>query len=307
MSRPDIIANMERGWNRAPAVEIAGTPRTGVSAALWTHDEDDQQEVCAEPDASCHIVCVPQSNYMGEMFNDDRQVFAKAIHRGTVCIVNSGIRPRAIQRGRWSVLHLYLPKSILNLTAETGMLTSDGHGVELIDPKCVPDRFIELIGLEVLSEMRHGEPLSQLRIDALGQELSIRLLRCHSNLIGTRALARPQTQGGLAPWQVKRVCEAMIAAMDAGDEEASLAELALTVGLSANHFCRGFAQSTGLPPHRWMTERRIERAGQLLLDPGLSLTEIAIILGYTSQSAFGRAFARVTGVAPSVRRRELLS
>ena len=224
---------------------------------------------------------------------------------GMVSLIEAGVQPHAIHRGRWPVLHLYLSTSLVNELVEREGLAPVSFAVELIDPQCTPDLFIDQLGKEVLAEMREGAPLSQLKIDALGQELAIRMLRSHSNLIGTRALARPQLQGGLAPWQVKRVCEAMVAAMDAGEEEASLAELALLVGLSANHLCRGFAQSTGQPPHRWMTERRIERAKALLADPRLSLTEIAFAVGYTSQNTLGRAFARVTGVTPSDWRRAL--
>ena len=152
-----------------------------------------------------------------------------------------------------------------------------------------------------------GEQRGQrLAIEALATALCVDLARNHSS-IQRVAHRHRQTSGGLAPWQVKRVCEAMIAAMDDGEEEATLAELALLVGLSANHFCRSFAQSTGRPPHRWMTERRIERAKALMADPRLSLTEIALAVGYTSQNTLGRAFVRVAGMTPSEWRRARLS
>lgn len=304
MSRPDIVANMARGWNRAPAGEIIGTPRNGVSAALWTHDKNNVQEVWADRSEAYNIISVFRSSITYDMFIDDVLSFSRKAPSGGVQIVRASERPRAVLSGKWAVLHLYLPTSlILALASEEGS-GIDGSSIELIDPACAPDLFIEQIATEVLSEMRDGAPLSRLRIDALGQELSIRLLRFHSNLRGTRALARPaQLQGGLAPWQVKRVCEAMVAAMDMGEEESSLAELALLVGMSANHLCRSFARSTGQPPHRWMTERRIERAKALMANPQLSLTEIALAVGYASQNTLGRAFARSMGVAPSEWRR----
>ena len=95
--------------------------------------------------------------------------------------------------------------------------------------------------------------------------------------------------------------------MDHGEEEASLADLGLLVGLSANHFCRNFARSTRQPPHRWMTERRVDRVKAVMTDPRLTLTEIAFVVGYTSQSTLVRAFARVSGINPSEWRRANLS
>ena len=193
--------------------------------------------------------------------------------------------------------------NLIILCGEDAHLPADGDFGSLHSRLGI-DLEIAVLFDRLFGEMASGSRRGALYVDSILLHLTARLLEIRDSPTPQRT---DLVHGGLAPWQVKRVCEAMIAAMDAGEEEASLAELALTVGLSANHFCRGFAQSTGLPPHRWMTERRIERAGLLLLDPRLSLTEIALILGYTSQSAFGRAFARVTGVAPSVRRRELLS
>ena len=111
-------------------------------------------------------------------------------------------------------------------------------------------------------------------------------------------------RGGLAPWQVKRTCEAMAATLDLGEEDVGAAELAAMVGLSPNHFRRAFAQSTGLPPHRWITALRLERAKALLGDPRLGLTEIALALGFAGQSAFGRFFQRETGFTPSAFQRQ---
>ena len=162
---------------------------------------------------------------------------------------------------------------------------------------------IERLGREMLAEMRDDQPLSRLRIDALGEDLVVQLLRRHSNLAGTRALVREQARGGLAPWQVRKVTDRMLALLD---DNVSLSELAVLVDLSPSYFCTAFRQSTGLPPHRWLQERRIERAKELLNNPRLSLTEIALEVGYSGQGAFGSAFRKVTGSTPTAWRRERL-
>ena len=73
--------------------------------------------------------------------------------------------------------------------------------------------------------------------------------------------------------------------------------------LSRFHFCRAFKQSTGLAPHEWLRQRRIERAITMLRDKEVSIASIADALGYASQTAFGAAFKRMKGMTPSEWRR----
>ncbi len=61
-----------------------------------------------------------------------------------------------------------------------------------------------------------------------------------------------------------------------------------------------------LPHWRWLAERRIERAKELLADIRLSLTDVAQTLGYSGQTTFGEAIRRATGMTPGRYRREVL-
>ena len=79
--------------------------------------------------------------------------------------------------------------------------------------------------------------------------------------------------------------------------------LARLVAMSAFHFAHAFREATGTPPHRYVVERRIERAKSLLRDTGLTLDEIAHRIGYSCQSHFSVAFRKTVGVSPSAFRR----
>jgi AraC family transcriptional regulator len=68
-------------------------------------------------------------------------------------------------------------------------------------------------------------------------------------------------RGGLASWQLQRARD-FINANLAGDP--SISEVANVCGLSTNYFVRAFKQATGVPPYRWLTKQRIERAKELL-------------------------------------------
>ncbi|HTK49641.1 MAG TPA: AraC family transcriptional regulator [Gemmatimonadaceae bacterium] len=94
--------------------------------------------------------------------------------------------------------------------------------------------------------------------------------------------------------------------MDAASHEAwPIRRLAKVSGVSEAHFARSFKQAFGLPPHRYLLTRRVERATALLRETDLSITEIAFVTGWASLGTFGRTFRDVTGRSPgAVRARE---
>ncbi len=91
--------------------------------------------------------------------------------------------------------------------------------------------------------------------------------------------------------------------MDAASHEAwPVQRLAQVSGVSEAHFARSFKQAFGVPPHRYLLTRRIERATAMLRDTDLSVTEIAFGTGWESLGTFGRTFRDITGESPSANR-----
>ncbi len=87
--------------------------------------------------------------------------------------------------------------------------------------------------------------------------------------------------------------------MDAAShEDWPIGRLARVSGVSAAHFARSFKQAFGVPPHRYLLTRRIERAIALLRDTDLAVTEIAFQTGWGSLGTFGRIFRDITGESP---------
>ncbi len=88
--------------------------------------------------------------------------------------------------------------------------------------------------------------------------------------------------------------------MDADFEAAlTVADLAEVSGVSQAHFARAFKTAFGLPPHRYLLTRRIERAAALLRDTDLPIIEIAMATGWNSLGTFGRIFRDITGASPT--------
>ena len=89
--------------------------------------------------------------------------------------------------------------------------------------------------------------------------------------------------------------------MDAAShEEWPVTRLAKVSHVSAAHFARQFKEAFGLPPHRYLLTRRIEKAKALLRDTQMSISEIAFHTGWGSLGTFGRTFRDVTGESPAM-------
>ena len=91
----------------------------------------------------------------------------------------------------------------------------------------------------------------------------------------------------------------------ASNEEWPVPRLAKVSGVSEAHFARSFKDAFGVPPHRYLLTRRIERAKALLRDTDMAIIDIAFETGWNSLGTFGRVFRDVTGESPSaLRKRE---
>jgi transcriptional regulator GlxA family with amidase domain len=91
--------------------------------------------------------------------------------------------------------------------------------------------------------------------------------------------------------------------MDAASHEAwPIRRLAKVSNVSQAHFARSFKEAFGVPPHRYLLTRRIERATALLRETDLPITDIAFQTGWASLGTFGRIFRDITGESPGTMR-----
>ncbi len=152
--------------------------------------------------------------------------------------------------------------------------------------------------LKLKTEAENPGRAQQSYAEALGIVLAHELLRLNSHT----APPSQYISGGLAGWQQKRLVD-YIEEHLASDP--SLPELAAVAGLSPYHFARMFKQSFGLPPHRYLTGRRIEKAKHLLAKPALSVTRVGFDLGFSELSSFSSTFRKHVGLTPTDYRRRL--
>jgi transcriptional regulator GlxA family with amidase domain len=107
--------------------------------------------------------------------------------------------------------------------------------------------------------------------------------------------ARPS----LDPALLRRLLRAKDRMDSASDEDWPVGRLAAVSGVSEAHFARSFKDAFGVPPHRYLLTRRLERAKALLRDTDQPIIDIALQTGWNSLGTFGRVFRDVTGESPS--------
>lgn len=137
----------------------------------------------------------------------------------------------------------------------------------------------------------------RLLVDALNTAIAVRVLR---------RFAKSPTMAwnplpGLSRARLRRVLDYVEAHLDS---PLSLGDLAAVACLSPYHFSRSFKQSVGVAPHRYVMERRMERARHLILRSDMPLSDIAAAVGFDSQASFTYRFGREAGVSPGRLRRE---
>jgi AraC family transcriptional regulator len=128
----------------------------------------------------------------------------------------------------------------------------------------------------------------------LGIELSAR---------GEATAERLHLQGGLAPWQAKRV---KCYIEDKLDSTIRASELAGLVRLSTSYFFRAFRKTFSDTPIDYIAKRRMLRAQELMSKSWISLSQVALECGMCDQAHFSRTFRRIVGISPTVWRRQSL-
>ncbi|MBO4224400.1 AraC family transcriptional regulator [Bradyrhizobium neotropicale] len=280
-------AEMARVLNTAP-LRMALDP-SGGGIAHWKH----------EP---LHDVVQPMTDHVIMAYNgliqrmerrSGRSVTIGTFRPGVVIIIPAGSSSRWDIPKPVDVVQLYLPHTTLDRVArEADTATS----VDLLERTAHPDPITSRLLLSAADVLEGNRALDRLFRHQLTDLLATRILAAHT---GSPNTFRP-TLGGLSPKVLLRAIERLRSDSDA---DVSLAALAADAGLSRFHFCRAFKESTGLSPHAWLRQHRLEQAMNMLRDTDASIVSVAAALGYASQTAFAAAFRRLTGETPSNWRR----
>lgn len=271
MPLPPILSSRDSGWRNISACHFRHPFRSGVKA----------------PPLAAHLVVCHLANPSGVSLQLNGRWRAGRSLPGEVMIMAAN-QPNAWE---WDdapdVLHLYVSTALVQqAAAETGCRRH-----ELIDGVGLSDPVIHRIGLDLLGELRSPGLGGDLYGDALAQALAVQLLRAHSSVLQNPL----QDAAALPPYKLRRAIEYVDGHLA---DDLTIEEIARAASVSMFHFAHAFKRATGLPPHQYVIRRRIERAMHLLRHSELPIAQVALAVGFATQSHFTTVFGRICGATP---------
>jgi AraC family transcriptional regulator len=174
------------------------------------------------------------------------------------------------------------------------------EGLEVVPLFSAREPQIERVGRLLLSEMRTGGLGGELFAESLANLLALHLLRHHSSL-GRVSGQKSERGTGISE---RAISQAVDYINDNLPRKLTLAGMAGAARMSPYHFARSFKAATGLPPHRYVVRRRVERAKELLLGTDLAIAEVAKAVGFANQSHLTFRVGRLLGASLKALRRE---
>jgi AraC family transcriptional regulator len=176
---------------------------------------------------------------------------------------------------------------------------SHGSRVEIRERFNNRDAELWTLGQQLAARLGSPLPGARLYAEALSTQIAIQVLWNHSSLVRRDGKLVER----LPDARLRRVVDFIHASLG---NEISLGELADLAGLSSNYFLSVFKEATGKTPHRYVTEKRIEKACELLQNPHSSLVDVSLAVGFSSQSHLTTVFRRFMKTTPAAYREAVL-
>jgi AraC family transcriptional regulator len=220
---------------------------------------------------------------------NDRELRA-TMRAGDVIITPAGPPKQWHHEGEVEYIVVRMAPSFLQRIIDEEHGTSKHHP-KLLDHFQTRDPHIEQLLQRLLAESTTKAYASNVYAEALATELAVHLLRNYC--VTSRADADHDYV--LPIYKLRRATEFIEENLR---EDLTLDRISEALAMSPGHFAHAFKTTTGLAPHHYVVERRIDRAKGLLRETELPIGEIAHRVGFPNQSHFSYAFHRATGVTP---------
>ncbi len=170
--------------------------------------------------------------------------------------------------------------------------------VEFIDPQNRPDHHLTLLAQMALRRSSTS-PVDRLLADSIGYAVAAEILRTWSNI--TVAGMPSYSESNLPADRRMMLVHDYIE--DNLTSPVSLNDLAAVSGLSMAQFMRLFKATFGVTPYRWTLKRKMDRAKLMITQEGLSVTQAAYELNFSSSQHFSTIFRKLNGITPSTFKR----
>jgi AraC family transcriptional regulator len=228
-----------------------------------------------------------------EQFFGNKKVSSGSYPIGGVSAINLQEEPAVLLPNPFDALVLYVTQAALD---EIAYAHRAPRVEQWVWPQGAFDPVVYHLGKGLLSSLKQPRHTSKIFLDHV-----LHALHCHFVCsYGGVTISAPQFRGGLSSYQMRKATELLEAHLGGN---IALQQVAEACNLSVSHFARAFKTTFRRPPYQWLTERRVDRARDLMTNSRLPLADIAAQCGFTDQSALNRIFKRFHGVTPGIWRR----
>lgn len=277
--KPPIASSSAQGWSHL-VVERFYQPTSG-QLKLYHSDE--------------HALCLCLATRPFQLTQVREGQIHRGLHgKGDITITPAGLSALEQWEGEDHYLRLRLSTEFINRVALEA-LEMNPDQISLLSECRVRDPQIEYLGMNLLAEITNRGLGGRLYVDSLANILAVHLLRNYSTIVPRICTYN----GGLPEHQLKKITDYI---HDHLGQEIPLSDLAEQLDMSQFHLSRCFKQSMGMPPHQYVIQQRVEQAKQLLNLPELSIADVALQCGFSSQSHFGQWFRKLSGITPKAYR-----
>ncbi|NJK54242.1 MAG: helix-turn-helix transcriptional regulator [Leptolyngbyaceae cyanobacterium SU_3_3] len=270
-----VLSSRQMGWN-------------GISVEQYQHLSNSFE--VEFPASSDHWLVLPLGQPVLATQKSDDRLHESVIQKGDSILVPAEQPKYWCQReGICCALHIHLKPEMIRQTAEASEM--DTKRIDLVDCFGKQDLQLHQIAMLLLAELESGGMMGQLYVESLTQVLAIHLLRHYSTI--TQPITSENRS--LTHTQLQQAIDYIHTYLD---RDLSLAELASVVNISHTYFASLFKRATGISPHQYVIQQRVERAEVMLKKTDLAIADIALQVGFSSQSHLTQQFKRVTGLTP---------
>lgn len=277
--------NWKRSKNQSPILFAREAAYTGFHISHWRVVAGEMPEQAAD---THEINIALKGRIVTERHTASGDLQRTDGGRGSICLTPAGQPIAAAWDDGLECLMINLEPSLL---VQTALGINLSPSFELVELYRDTDPLIEHIGLNLLEELNSDAPVGRIYAESLVQTLVLHLLRNYS----TANRKSENASGGLSGYKLRRVTEFICEHLD---QDLSLAEIAEVADLSQFHFARAFRRTTGMTPQQFITQKRIERAKNLLAEGDLPLVEVSLRAGFKNQSHFTTLFRKFTRLTP---------
>lgn len=286
----------ESSWRKRPEPPVfADGLQARVSLSRWwSAGRDIPVEVSSDEVDDFHTLTIPLRPTRME-FTIGRKLAFRGVRQTGVIFLTGPKTQRwsgVFEKG-FDHLRCYIPQSVMVECYENIHGRPPSSEISLLETGDSDDDLLAHLARALCSLESASTIYGPSFIDSLGVSIASRLLWLYGD---RKSPPEPRKSAPLAKWRLAKALDYIEAHLS---EPIYLTDLCEIVGLSHTHFAAQFRAATGYPPTGYIMRQRILRAQELLSDPNQAIVNVALSVGFSSQTHFTEAFKRVTGETPA--------